>query len=61
MLFGILHGTMRWFAPNGRLGLEQLAQECVNALVARENRTGAANVSRERRPAANGHEFGHGG
>jgi AcrR family transcriptional regulator len=35
MLFGILHGTMRWFDPKGRLGLEQLAQECVNALVAR--------------------------
>lgn len=34
MLFGILHGSMRWFSAKGALGIEQLAQECVNAMVA---------------------------
>lgn len=34
MLFGVLHGTMRWFKPKGKLKLEQLARECLNAMVA---------------------------
>jgi AcrR family transcriptional regulator len=34
MLFGVLHGTLRWFKPKGKLKLEQLARECLNAMVA---------------------------
>lgn len=34
MLFGVLHGTLRWFSARGPLTIEQLAQECVNAMVA---------------------------
>jgi len=35
MLFSILNGSMRWFRPTGKLRLEQLAGECLNAMVAR--------------------------
>ena len=34
MLFSVLHGSLRWFKPEGRLRLEQLAGECLGALVA---------------------------
>ena len=33
MLFGVMHGSLHWFKPKGRLSLEALAQQCVNALV----------------------------
>ena len=33
MLFSVIQGSMRWFKPKGRLSLEALAQQCVNAMV----------------------------
>ena len=33
MLFGVMHGSLRWFKPQGRLSLEALAQQCVSAMV----------------------------
>ncbi|WP_157667730.1 TetR/AcrR family transcriptional regulator [Comamonas serinivorans] len=39
MLFGVLHGSMTWFKPKGALRLEQLARECLNALVSEQPRT----------------------
>ncbi len=35
MLFGLVHGSLRWYKPKGAVSLDQLAQECVNAMVAR--------------------------
>ena len=50
MLFGVMHGSLRWFKPQGRLSLEALAQQCVSAMVFPPN-TVARLASQARQPA----------